>query len=255
MKTVNDLANAVLDALFPPACLACSELLPKGSFGLCPECGKRFEEEKRETCRDCLYASEECRCRVALPRNQRRVFPAVPKDGLMQVHLVPYRKGTNGIGERMVLLAKDRKLTAFRTFIGKELRELLSFRLERWNREDILLTFIPRKPSKVRVFGTDQAKEIALGLGREVEIPVTPLLKRCGGGEQKKKNGKERMQSSAKNYRLKKNAADLVRGKTVWLCDDVLTSGASMLACASLLMQAGAKEVLCITVCRTAAQE
>lgn len=44
---------------------------------------------------------------------------------------------------------------------------------------------------------------------------------------------------------------DLIRGKTVLLVDDVMTSGHSLLACRRILLKAGAADVKCVALGRT----
>jgi predicted amidophosphoribosyltransferase len=50
---------------------------------------------------------------------------------------------------------------------------------------------------------------------------------------------------------IRVHGADLVRGKSVLLLDDVTTTGGSFDACTELLLRAGAKEVKCLALGKT----
>ncbi len=194
-----------------------------------------------------------CQCRIRIPHGTEAsvAFSDLLGDGLEQVHLAPYFPSKPTVTGRMLLKAKDQKLTAYRRLVGRELSAALKRKYDGEANQPVL-SYVPRLPSKVRINGTDQAGELAKGIGEEMGLTVTPLLSRHGGGDQKMKSAAQRFQTSDGRYRLLGKTRAAVKGKDVWLCDDVITSGASMLACASLLMEAGARKVVAVSVAYTA---
>jgi len=235
----------VLDLLFPPACPACGRLTG-GGYELCDDCLPLWQKEKRSRCARCGQMQFACRCPIPLPEGGDD--SVLPRSGLEQVHLSAYRPGRGGVTERLTLRAKEKALACHRTLIGRELGAALAGELD--GDDPPILTYLPRRPDKVRVSGTDQAKQIARALGDALGLTPISLLARRGGEDQKTMNAAERFAAAASRYRLKRGAAERIRGKTVWLCDDVITTGASALACARLLLGAGAKRVLAVAPAR-----
>lgn len=92
--------------------------------------------------------------------------------------------------------------------------------------------------------GFDPAAEIAAALAGRLGAPVTPCLARRGGGRQV---GKRRVQRIGHPPRI------VARGavpRSVLLIDDVLTTGATLSACAATLRAHGAVRVVAITFAR-----
>lgn len=92
--------------------------------------------------------------------------------------------------------------------------------------------------------GFDPAAEIARALAARADLPVAPCLVRRGGGRQV---GKRRAD------RIGHPPLIRVRGqvpRSVLLIDDVLTTGATLSACAQALRQAGSVRIAAITFSR-----
>lgn len=88
---------------------------------------------------------------------------------------------------------------------------------------------------------------LAKRLGILLEIPVeTPLYAVRGAGVQKGLTRQHRMQNAHKAYACRTDV-DL-GGKRVLLVDDIITTGATVSACAMLLLKAGAVEVTAAAV-------
>jgi ComF family protein len=97
--------------------------------------------------------------------------------------------------------------------------------------------------------GYNQTKLLAAALSKELgKVPVTaPLKKRS-----RKANsslGKSERAENVKNAFAVKRGAD-IRGKRILLVDDVLTTGATLTECASVLLRNGAERVMCVTLCK-----
>lgn len=248
------LLNRFWDLLFPPRCLGCAELMIPGKGALCPICRGKWEQEKRL----CFFGRESGReqrsFKILLPQevSETETFSALPREGIGAVCLSAYFPGKNTVTNHMILRAKDQKLSAQRKFLSSELARVLPGTDKGLDTDQVVLSYIPRQPSKVRISGVDQAREIARGLGEELGIRYVPLFSRHGKGDQKKKTAEKRFEGADQKYRLKRRKEEIVRGKEIWLCDDVITTGASMLTCAALLYRAGAKRVVAIAIARTA---
>jgi predicted amidophosphoribosyltransferase len=103
---------------------------------------------------------------------------------------------------------------------------------------------VPTAPLRVAMRGFDPAAEIAQALALKADLSVSACLVRRGGGRQV---GKRRAQ------RIGHPPLIQARGKvpgSVLLIDDVLTTGATLSACARALRQSGAIRVAAITFTR-----
>lgn len=240
--------KSLIDLLYPPVCAGCGEILCDALDGFCPVCRQEWREEKSLPCPVCGEAQFHCRCRIPISGDYRADFPHLPPNGIAQVHLSAYQPGRNTVTGRMILRAKSKQFISYREIWGRELGACIATVSEG---EPAVVTWVPRKPAKARVSGTDQARWIADGVGKTLSLPIYRLLLRRGGSDQKKKSAAMRFESQKDRYRLAKGAEKILKGKTIILVDDVITTGASVMACADLLYGAGARTVLAAAVART----
>ncbi|WP_175345346.1 phosphoribosyltransferase family protein [Bradyrhizobium sp. ORS 375] len=113
---------------------------------------------------------------------------------------------------------------------------------------DIIVTSVPSR--------TSVADRLAVELARKLvsaNVPVSvnlQLLRRIQSIETKEMPWSERREQTKKMFAA---GSDSISSKCVLLVDDVVTSGATMEACGSLLKSIGAAEVICVSM--TAAPE
>ena len=149
-------------------------------------------------------------------------------------------------------MKKKRDFRIF-SFVASE----LLFELERYiskmgiRREDILITYCPRKRKSVNEIGFDQARMIATCLSKISNIRCDSLiLRKISLAKAQKKLDAKKREKSVKNAFALKRSVDL-KGKTVVLVDDLVTTGATMGKCASLLKKGGASLVVGLCVAYT----
>ncbi len=92
--------------------------------------------------------------------------------------------------------------------------------------------------------GFDPAAEIAAALAEMTEMPLTACLRRSGGGRQVGRRRADRL-GRPPQVHLRGEAP-----RSVLLVDDVLTTGATLSACARALRSGGAIRVVAITFTR-----
>lgn len=105
---------------------------------------------------------------------------------------------------------------------------------------------VPVPPAAVRLRrrGFDPTGELAAALAERLETTVEPCLVRRGGGRQV---GRRRAERIAHPPRIRARCA---APRSVLLVDDVLTTGATLTACAQALRAAGAIRVVAVTFAR-----
>jgi ComF family protein len=102
-----------------------------------------------------------------------------------------------------------------------------------------VVTWVPLARRRLAERGYDQARALAVGLGRELGIPVDRLLRRVvATPPQARRSGAERRRVMQGVFAPLRPAPS-----RVLLVDDVLTTGATAAACAEVLRSAGAREV------------
>lgn len=95
------------------------------------------------------------------------------------------------------------------------------------------LVAVPAPPDRRRRRGFDQAQVLAQALARRTRLPLLPLLRRDGSSRQVGRTRADRLRSPPSFRALRAGSSRVV------LVDDVVTTGATLAACAGALRQAG----------------
>jgi ComF family protein len=100
---------------------------------------------------------------------------------------------------------------------------------------------VPTATSRVRQRGYDQAKLIARAVARQTGLPYLDCLRRSGQMQQVGASRRLRRLQLSQAFRARRVSA--VRGASVILIDDIVTTGATLEAAAGTLRAAGARHV------------
>ena len=240
-SAVKTVGNAARDLLFPPRCVGCGDLLPpfvRRATVFCPLCRTAWESAVTEA-----------------------ADHAAADAGRGLVYLVRYRPGhADGIPERLIYHLKHEGDPRAFSFVAERLAPrlldtaaTLPTRAPVGEDKPILFTYPPRRPSAVREDGFDQAQRLSKALAGACDGDFAALIRRTHrkAREQKTLNAEERAVNATSSYILADKAAETVRDRTVVICDDLCTTGATLNRCAALLVEAGARSVILCTVART----
>ncbi len=230
--------HAIRDILFPPRCVGCRELL------------KPFVSPPEIFCPTCLRMWNRARAEAA--------ETAAEAAAAGHAYLTFYRGGkTDGVPERFIYHLKhtgDRRAFSFAasTLSYAVYMALRSADCAQGSTRPIV-TYPPRRRSAVNRDGFDQGKRLAKAISGAVGGEFASLLRRTyrASSEQKTLNAEARAENASRAYTLRSGTA--VRGRVVILCDDLATTGATLAACETLLLDAGAAAVVWATVAYTTA--
>ncbi len=193
--------------------------------GPCEDCLKGATELTAVVCHVCGADPAHCKCGGRTFAFRRNVSAFV------------YEKSPR----RLLLRFKQRKKPQLAEFMGRRMYHHVIARL---GTEFSAVTYVPQTPWKYLERGYCPTRLLAEQLAERLDLPCVTVLRRIGGKQQKFAVGNDRWTNAKRNYALLSGAS--VEG-TVLLVDDLLTSGATLSACASLLREAGAEEVFCAT--------
>ena len=225
-------------------CAVCGKRTTRGQDVICPACAARFASARTAYCFECGSRMTECRC----------VPPQLREAGVeLLVKLAAYEPSkTDNVVSRIVFRLKDRR----DTMLSEEVARHLAARLKETARmreeapENCVVTYIPRGAGKKREKGTDQARLLAASIAAQSGIrAVSAVVRTRQGRPQKTLTFEERAENVRGMFRAEGGE---VRGKTVFLVDDVVTSGATMTdAARGLLSAIVARTVIGVCVART----
>lgn len=230
MEWVRILCGLILEALYPPQanCMGCGS--PEGAEvgWLCGDCAQQLR-------RIADAAGPRCpRCGRPLSARRCETCGDWPEGLIGAARFVfAYRRPVSGMIRRMKYQGVARMAGWMAAEMGEAVRRELPGGFD-------LIVPVPMHRRRQRVRGGNHAAAIARALASELDLPFSDALVRVRDTRQQ-----ARLHAAARRVNLEgafQAAAD-VSGCRVLLADDVLTTGATALACARALRAAGATEV------------
>lgn len=206
-------------------------------------------------CKQALFDFEPCLCTICQGMLPRANFHLHPFDneltsklqGLMPVHRVMafLRFTKKGKSQALLHLLKYKN----KPELGEELGRLYGLSLLEkgfagfWD----VLVAVPLHPLKKQRRGYNQSECFARGLSKVLGVPYRELLvRRKFTSTQTNKSRLERLENVDDVFAL--NEGQVTQGLRILLVDDILTTGATLCACAQTLLQGGAKHVDLATI-------
>ena len=208
--------------LFPHYCLVCGERLSADRLMICPAC---LDLLPRYPGSEALYDAEK-RIEGHAPFTEYRSDLGFTHHNPVRdlIHTIKY-EGHPELGERLgQLFAPEHLRAGHFADIG-------------------VAVPVPLTPSRLRRRGYNQSAYIARGLTGGLGIPLdeTLLARRDSAGTQTHRGREARWASMREAFYVPD--PDKVPRRRILIIDDVLTTGATLSACALALMEAGAESV------------
>jgi len=241
---VAEASDALASVFFPGACRLCERLLARASrLPVCEECLGSFPALPARVCVVCgspaLAATtldDGENAHPCLDCNARTYRFACARS------YAAYRGAVVGA----VILLKFERIDPLAAYFG----DLVALIANRDGLTGDIVVPVPLHRIRERERGFNQAELIARQAAKRLRLPFRPfLLKRT------KARPDKHILSNDERWRIVRGAfatrpGSQVDNKRVLLVDDVMTTGATLDACAAALLEAGAKSVIALTVAR-----
>jgi len=227
-RTIAAATAAIIDAIYPPRCGA-ADCGRRGAW-VCPDCDAALSRIVPPWCARCgaPVGLAPCRCHELVPA-LAAVRSVAPFDGWLRDAIVAF---------------KYRDEWARADHLGG----LLVERLASLGPVDAVVP-VPLHPKRERRRGYNQAALLANRAGRRAHLPSLDALARTRDTPQQ-----VGLEATARHANVAGAFAHCpdsdVAGKHLVLVDDVLTTGATLGACAETLLAAGAARVCAVTLAR-----
>ena len=234
--------QSLVDLLLPRACAVCERLLDAGESGIvCGRCWARISllpSPKCERCGHPTYA-ERCRWCALLPpyvRAARSVCWAAGETGLGIVHALKYQGWHRVAVEMAVRMSR------------------LDWPIDVVE-ERAALVPVPLSAKRERQRGYNQTLHLAHALASRWSIPVwdTVVARTRHTETQTRLTPGDRLRNVSGAFTARQDARDMLRGAHLVVVDDVVTTAATLNACAGALCAGGARIVSFVTFGRAPA--
>ena len=220
-------------------CIACDrELAGRSEYGLCDECKGKLRFVKDKICQKCgrLLLDEADYCTTC--KEHKREFDFARS-------CVVYDDVAKDIVRSVKFGGRKYMIKYISNFLIERYKEIFN---------DVTLDVVVPVPlTKKRKYsrGYNQSWEIAKTLAKSVDLTADDeiLAKVKETQEQAKLSGKEREENIVGAFEVM--AKDKVKGKSVLIVDDVMTTGSTASEIAKILKKAKAKEVYLLTFAST----
>jgi ComF family protein len=235
-------AAALIDLVFPRACPVCERFLERSDEGLiCGACWARVPLLPEPCCERCGHPTygERCRWCPLLPpyvRAARSAAWAAGFTGLGVVHALKY----GGWYRTATDIARRMARVTWPVDVIDERRALVP---------------VPLSSKRLRERGYNQSLELANALSQYWKLPVwRDVVERSRHTEtQTRLTPGERLRNVSGAFRAPSSARNLLRGAHLVVVDDVVTTAATLNACAAALCEGGARVVSFVTFGRAPA--
>jgi len=237
----SEFLHEISDALFPPLCIACKEVLThEEEKAFCISCSEQISYTSESRCPICGVTFPDSPagdhwCGSCLEERPIYTFAraAVSYGGVVHDAILQFKYGGSITrGAALAALLADFKFSDVD-----------------WPSFDLIIP-VPLHMRRLRKRGFNQSLILARALGKKHHLPVDfSLLKRQKMTQtQTGLDRKEREQNIRGAFAVAH--PEKIAGQNIILVDDVLTTGATVNECARVLQKAGAARVAVITLAR-----
>jgi len=247
-RRMERLVRKGLDLFWPSVCTYCGKTT-ETKFGLCVDCSAKYLYERQMCCPNCGQTVEFCSCGCDFRRISKTTV-----GGKTHLSLTYYTGSQEAcdegrISEQMILHLKDKG--TFARFFADELCVELErlFAHSEYVLDDWILTYAPRSVHNLVKYGLDQGEEVTKYMARRLGIPCVRTFEKLAGEEQKHLTMEERLINASDT--LVPRESSIRQGAKYLLFDDIITSGATVMAASWHLYACGAAEVFPISIART----
>lgn len=177
-------------------------------------------------------------------RSSLMALPALCEPGGAPLDMILALGAHAGALRRAVVAVKFKQRRAVGQMLGSMLARRLSIRAE-------VLLPVPLHTARLLERGFNQAHEIARGIAALTDIPIAggAIVRTVATQPQTTLSPTQRHRNVCEAFALSAGG-EAVRGKRVALVDDVMTTGATLHACATVLRAAGALRVDALVLAR-----
>lgn len=230
---LKELYSRVIFYLSVPKCVCCNAKLDYEDRGLCKSCKSTYDAHKLRDCPRCSRKLSECFC----------TYDDLNSHGIKNlVKLFRYSKSDESMPSNYLIysLKQDNRKDVI-TFLADELAMAISSQIGD-NPSGYVITSVPRRRSAIVNFGYDHAKVLAKQVAARIGIEYVEILKSKSQAPQKSVYGDARRENAKFDYKSREDFT--LKGKTVILVDDIITTGSSMINSATLIRGLRPKRII-----------
>lgn len=234
------LLGSVINTLFPARCASCHEFVERHG-ALCTTCWQQIHFIDDPVCHKCGLPFEYHIGDKALCGRCMAQAPAYTEARAI------FRYDENS--KSQVLAFKYQDKTQLSPLFGEWLTRLAN----RYSGKADVIIPVPLHYSRLLTRRYNQAALLAHALGSQIRVPVLPdTLKRIRRTPtQAGLSRRQRDDNMRGAFHVASESKALLKGKSVILVDDVMTTGSTLDACSRTLHDAGVKDVYALTLART----
>ena len=228
--TFKDLTMRFLHLVSVPKCVSCKDKLEYGDRAICQKCSARFDEIKTRNCSKCAKILSECSCSTDylerhFVKRLVKVFRYRQTEDNLPANSIIYSLKRDDRAD-VLKRATDELSAAIRNSLSPD--------------ESYVFTNVPRRRGAILKYGLDHAAALSKSLAREFGCEYMRLLVSKSKRPQKNLEHDERIKNAQFDIRGNVN----LKGKTVVIVDDIVTTGASIGHCATLIRSLSPKEIV-----------
>ncbi len=221
---ISELIKRALYYVSVPKCVYCKEKLDYEDEGLCKECMITYRLHKQRDCPTCAHILSECSCS----------YKMLESHGIKKfIKLFRYSKAEESMPANYLIysLKQDNRSDVL-SFLSSELVSAIKYSFD-VTPDTFVITNVPRRRNAIVKFGYDHSAALARAVADRLGVEHVELLRSVAKKAQKTVYGEARRQNAKFDYKCPEDFS--LKGKTVILIDDIVTTGSSMINCATLI--------------------
>lgn len=238
VMTIATVTRHFVNLFYPLHCPACGQSIdPMNLTGVCSACAGRIRRNPRPYCTSCgrpvNHEGDTCaECGKTVFHFERAYSACLYEDTIKElVHTFKY-----GCGSSLVKFLSGLMVD----FLKRNAEILEGVRA---------IAFVPLDNKRLRERGFNQSRALAREIGLAFGVGVVDALEKISFTKhQNELPREERLINLRGAFRARSGIG--LKGNTILLVDDVMTTGTTLSECARALYSAGAKEVRCFTLAR-----